>query len=1399
MNDQLEYESERKHHHQPRQVNPRAIVIVLGVAAVVSVALFFGYRYQVRQNAQALLEQAERAEKEGNLSRAADYLLQYLAMVPTDDDRLAHFASLSEKQAVSPRQKLRPFFMLEQVLRRKPDRDDLRLQAARLAVDLGLYKEARHHVGELQKSRPTDPDLMRLEARCEVGTGEFQKAFDRYREVTEQKPDDIESWETAIVLLRERLSGADSTDDLVRLMIEANPRNTRARVVAAQHFLRRGDRARAEEHIRFAQEQLNAKQADLAMLAAEVAVLSGRGEEARGQLERGLKEFPNDIDIRLNLARLEARAGNNKRATELLEPLEKKLPERPELLCELGSLLIDLGKTEEQLAPIQRQLKAPASAWASRLLQAQRLMREKKWGKARLILEQLRGRVPFLARDRQAALMLADCYLALGNPDQQIEAARHALSRDPTNPQAKLRLAAALAATGKIDQAILEYRALAEREPEALLPLARLLTAKLLAQPAAERDWTVIDKILERLPAKQNDTLATALFRAENALVRGQPNEARKLAEEARDKDPKQPGPWLLLIEMTRRQGSPIKALAIVAEAERRAGPRSEWYLTRVRLATILGGKDGLEELTRLDRQRQKLSGEERDLATMALATGFAQLADPASASKLWQELADRQPANLEVRLLLAERASRAGREEEVQKWARQVEEVEGVGGPFGEFLHALACLAQGASSRDKFDTARQHLARAGKLRPTWGRVPALEGEIDDREGRQDAAVRKYTAAIDLGESRIGILQRAVQLLYELRRYADADALMRRLPEQVRHSESFGRLSAALTLVGGDEGGDPKEQRRRALEVARKVVQGGTSNYRNLIFLGQMAWLAGEQKEAEQALRKARDMARDEPATWVALIQLLSRVDRTQAEKELAEAERTLPKAKAALGLANCHEVLGQPNEARKLYEGALKLEPTNAEVMTSVAAFLVRRGEGAEAEKLYRKVLTLPRASTETIRAARRALALQLAGRRGYRAYQEAEQLLATNLREKDSVEDQRVKALILATQPAQRREAIRLFESLAPLSSNTPSEMLYLLARLHEADGAIPKTLACLVPLLRGAPDNPVYLSYAALIHLRRKDTDEAGKCVDRLEKVAPQSGEAVELRARLLKETGKPEQAKSLVEKWVGGKPERLAPAALIMEAIGRDDDAEAFYRQLAFKTERPDGKLLLARHMARRKQLRAALQLCEESWGKARPEEVAGSCVHILRITGAGEKEQEHVANRITEALKSNPKSAALAVFLAELEDLRGRHDKAITYYRQSLSLQPNNIVAMNNLAYFLSVKEGKHAEALELITRVLDELGPIGEILDTRGLILLGAGKANEALRDFQAAIKQDPGPVKYFHLAQAQWAAGERRQAKTAFDQAKRGGLKEETIPVLERPGLKKLATELEE
>src|SRR5207249_1534002 len=110
---------------------------------------------------------------------------------------------------------------------------------------------------------------------------------------------------------------------------------------------------------------------------------------------------------------------------------------------------------------------------------------------------------------------------------------------------------------------------------------------------------------------------------------------------------------------------------------------------------------------------------------------------------------------------------------------------IEGEDGSLWRYGEAALLIrqAQDGDTPD-LDDARALLAEVARRRPAWSRVPLLEATLAEVTGDAEEAIKSYQAAIDRGERQPGIVRRVVHLLFERRRYVEADQVIRKLPGQ---------------------------------------------------------------------------------------------------------------------------------------------------------------------------------------------------------------------------------------------------------------------------------------------------------------------------------------------------------------------------------------------------------------------------------------------------------------------------------------------------------------------------------------------------------------------------------------------------------------------------------------
>jgi tetratricopeptide (TPR) repeat protein len=433
--------------------------------------------------------------------------------------------------------------------------------------------------------------------------------------------------------------------------------------------------------------------------------------------------------------------------------------------------------------------------------------------------------------------------------------------------------------------------------------------------------------------------------------------------------------------------------------------------------------------------------------------------------------------------------------------------------------------------------------------------------------------------------------------------------------------------------------------------------------------------------------------------------------------------------------------------------------------------------------------------------------LALVLASSGDYRRSEQALHLLAENASRRNDPEDERAKAIVQAMRPGERQGSIKTLEESFVRMPPTPYER-FLLARLYEANRENDKATQVLQDLVNSeeAGDNTFFLSYHVFFLLRNKKVNEAESWLVRLEQKEPQTPRSVELRARVLQAGGQGDQAARLLVELAGREfsrskePQVLGQVGLILEQLEHPREAEPLVRRFVAEasTKQPDSILVLVDFLARQQRLDEALTLLEKSTAMCSPERVAWSGVAAVRLCPAKQADLLRVERKIVAAQEENPRSVNLLVYLGDLRDAEGRYDEAVAAYRKVLEIKPDNILALNNLAWLLAFQYNRSSEALKLLEEAIRVAGLRPDLLDTRGVILSRMDRHQEALNDLEEAIAQQPNGLRYFHLAQVYWVQNKKNEASKAWKRSSELGIKPYDIHALERDGYSRLQQEFQ-
>jgi tetratricopeptide (TPR) repeat protein len=615
---------------------------------------------------------------------------------------------------------------------------------------------------------------------------------------------------------------------------------------------------------------------------------------------------------------------------------------------------------------------------------------------------------------------------------------------------------------------------------------------------------------------------------------------------------------------------------------------------------------------------------------------------------------------------------------------------------------------------------------------------------------------------------------------------AEAHQLLETVTER---RPAWPAVPLALAEIEDLRGND--QQARVYYRQATCCAENSSRVVQQLIQEGQALAARGERSaEVERKLRQAVAVAGSAPETWQSLIRYLAATGQnSQAEAALRKAQLSIPAHAAPQALGPCYEALGQLDQAQKLYQEALENNPGDLGVVRCVAGFYLRMHRVQQAKPLFAAVLSGRLPGTAADRAwARRGMAVVLADGTNYRRFLQALKLVGLEVDAAGHIalvgkqppgerdENHLARVRVLASQPCKpfRTQAIAWLEELSGRRT-LQAEDRFLLAELYEAEGEAgwPRARALLRGLTVVPGSSDLYLARLARSLLLHGEVPEAEGCIARLAEIeaarhlAGGALGSVELRARALELKGQEEEAYQLLAARAASKP----PAA--------------------------DRLLALAGFLARQQRLQEALAQWERAWKVGPPELVGGAGVALLRAGHPSKHDCARVEHHLQKALKGAPDSPVLLVHMGELHDLGGNYEAAEKNYRNALARDPDNLMALNNLAWLLAQRKGQGARALPLIQQAIQRYGPRPDLLDTRAVVHLARGKAAPAINDLERVTRDDPSGSRYFHLARALRMAGQSQAALRALHKARASGLTIQGLHPMERGDFKKMAAEL--
>jgi tetratricopeptide (TPR) repeat protein len=1414
--------------------------LLLGTVACVAVIAPLGYlwhSYQLRRHGSVFLSRAAVLEEKEEWGEAVQSVERYLRIYPEDAAARARLARDFDHLADESPAKIPTAERLYGIaVGLAPDQTDLRIRHAERLMQVGRFRDALAEINAALGQQAGDTKALRLKIAAAYGNArargdfsapaeliaDFQRAIDASKGMPEQIDLSIQFAEMYRHDLTEpsedvrRATAKQIVDD----MVAANPAVVAA-WVGRYLFHARNDGTGSDADLDRALE-LDTEHANVLVQLAAAERAKGKDNGAAAAFfENAIAAHPNDARSYLGLAQLQA---NSEQSDEAIATMKRGLSsvgqaDLPSLQLTLASLYLsatNLDDAEQMLNTTAKQLesrenrmtKGAVSPLRSTLdaLRGQWHMEKQQWSQAIVLLNRSVMENPSVATKHevssraQSYMQLGRCYTALRHWDQAAMAFKEAAALLPQAIAPQFAAARSWEAAGRMDEAVREFRN-ATLHPEATDEVwASLIEGQIRKQvtsAAKQRDWQAVEEsIAEGRKRFPESKALTALVTQLNDLRQGT-RDTLKLMEAAQAADPRSASLTELLLLAYEAEKQPDKADALLGVFAAANDSETAVVLMRANLLTARGKFE--EAWQQITAALPLMPAEQQEALQFRAASIAMRSGKMDEARRILQELASHDDRSEILLEMLADLAMETRDLRELAHWEEELRKQEGANGTGWRFYRVQRLLSEATGAdRSALDEAEQTAAEIVKLRPMWSIGLVLQGQIAARRGQPERAIDAYRKAIALGETRRFAREQLVTLLYATGQFEELREHLDELGDAAMLSPRLGNIAVAMRIRQGDS--------HDATRLAQQQVDQRPDDAMSFVVLGQSLLAAKQNAEAEEAFRKAITVSSQEVRAWQGLFGFLMEMGRREeAAATVAEMARSvkLPERDLILIVAQDQLLLDDQEGAAKSFRKALELAPTDTMVLNRAVAFFTDR-DPEFAERSLRRARELDPEANGT----RLGLASFLIGRGEQTQLAEAAGLLDSMSREtKGSARAQGLQARLLLRrgQPHDHQRAEKILEDLAARGEASDEDRA-MIVDLYQIEGRAREAQEHAFALVNRNNPQPRHLARYVDLLLKDNRATEAGPWLKKLSAIDPQSFATLTLRARLLAAERRYGEIDSIVGMYFDERLTRattdtekskvLLSAGNLFAQLQMDEQAERFLRRAA-KLD-PAAYPSLANWLARHDHIDEAVALLLQAGASDDTAQTATVLAESLSVGNTNREVAARAEPLLNEAWKKHGEDTRFLSALATWRLVEDHGEVAIPILRKVLQIEPRNILAMNNLTAALSQQAAHHAEARELIDRALAQGGPIAELLDTKGTLLLDMGDIEGAIGVLQDATSRSVADARHFlHLSVALQRVGKLSESREAIDRARKLSLDAATLTPRDRKALEELERDL--
>ncbi|MBV1927909.1 MAG: PEP-CTERM system TPR-repeat protein PrsT [Gammaproteobacteria bacterium] len=324
-------------------------------------------------------------------------------------------------------------------------------------------------------------------------------------------------------------------------------------------------------------------------------------------------------------------------------------------------------------------------------------------------------------------------------------------------------------------------------------------------------------------------------------------------------------------------------------------------------------------------------------------------------------------------------------------------------------------------------------------------------------------------------------------------------------------------------------------------------------------------------------------------------------------------------------------------------------------------------------------------------------------------------------------------------------------------------------ILARLYLSKGRSDK-VAVLLGGLEGGDGNPEVLYVVGLAQLAEKDYHSAQASFDKLVQLKPDGAVGHYFLARAHEGMGRHELVGGGLHKSIELAPDYVQPRVALARLSLEKKNNAVFEEQLTkLEMLAPDSPIIWQLQVAEAKlkgDKEAELAIYEKAFE---------SMPSTSTLLGLAEQrlfrgDTDGAVGLYKAWIADNPQDVPVRLAFANMYIKEGGVDLAIAQYQSVLEHDASNLVALNNLAWFL--RDSTPKEAVEYALKAAEVDGEAAAVQDTLAMTLLADGRLSEAKNAIAKALGKTPDNTSMrYHRVLINLASG---QASSAVSELKR-------------------------